>query len=143
MLQVSHSFLKFPLSLVLLLVLDCSKSMLLLISCLFSFAFLVWSMRVKVSANTFSSLQPWSYREGSSEYPLGYWASNQDVRSLSFLSLYVPSKKKSTSCSSSLLTLCCTPSLFFVFVLLTAWLEKSRAGNSFHLFLQFDGSRYE
>lgn len=42
------------------------------------------------------------------------------------------------SCSHCVVPLSCSLS-----VRLTAWLEKSRAGNSFHLFLQFDESKYE
>lgn len=136
-----HSFLRFPFSAVPLFVLDCSKSMLLLISCLFSFAFLVWSMQVKVSANPFSSLQPWSYRGGYSEYPFGCWALKQmfKVSHFSFCTFLLnKSLHHLFSCSHCVVPLSCSLS-----VRLTAWLEKSRAGNSFHLFLQFDESKYE
>lgn len=134
MLQVSLStYLRFLFSLVLILVFDSWKSTFLLISCLFFFAFLVWSMHVKVSANTFSSLQPWCYRDRLLWIPSWVLRTETwDVQSLSFLSLYVSSK--SLHFPSPLFTVCCTLpfslSKTVYMLLLTAWLEKSKDENS-------------
>lgn len=109
--------------------------MFLLISCLFSLAFLVWSIRVKVSANTLSSLQPWSYRDRLLWVPS--WVSsteNWDVQSLSFPSLYVSSlytKKVFLPCLHCVVVLPFSCLSETVYVLpITAWLEKFKVGNS-------------